>query len=94
MAQFAGARTTQSCLFCGEPIEPTAVDPCSAVLTAAPRAGEPEPARGRGARAKWWRRPPGVYWMHAACLRRAAHPSVALAFLDLAEGGHGGGLPS
>jgi len=24
--------------------------------------------------------------MHAACLRRAAHPSVPLYFLDLAEG--------
>ncbi|HEX2063687.1 MAG TPA: hypothetical protein VHE80_04615, partial [Acidimicrobiales bacterium] len=29
----------------------------------------------------WWRRPPDRYWMHAACLRRSAHPSVTLQFL-------------
>lgn len=76
-----------TCLLCGEPIARSAVDPCSAVLSArrpdrAP--GEPGGRRHRSA-AAWWRRPPGQYWMHAACLRRAAHPSVPLRFLDAAE---------
>lgn len=73
------------CLFCGEPIEPTAVDPCSAVISVAAR-GEPADQGRAGRRSpQRWRRPPGQYWMHAACLRSVTHPSVPLQFLDLAE---------
>ncbi len=73
------------CLFCGQPIAPSAVDPCSAVLSAALPDG-PEAARGHRKQSAWWRRPPGQYWMHADCLRGVAHPSVPLHFLDVAEG--------
>jgi hypothetical protein len=72
------------CLFCGESIERTKVDPCTAVFAVSP---PEEPERTRGARKpSWWKRPPGQYWLHGACLRRATHPSVPLHFLDLAEG--------
>ena len=73
------------CLFCGEPIEPTEIDPCTAVFAASGRE-DPLEAKRRGSRSSpWWRRPPGQYWVHAACLRSAAHPTVPLYFLDLTE---------
>ena len=77
-----------TCLFCGEAIERTAVDPCSAVIAPSlptqPRSpGDDAPARVIGA--TWQQRPPGQFWLHAACLRRVAHPSVPLHFLDMAE---------
>ncbi|MEZ5145398.1 MAG: hypothetical protein R2726_23235 [Acidimicrobiales bacterium] len=78
------------CLLCGAAIEPTDVDPLTAVITAAPSADERSAERPRGARrpaTTWWRRPPGQYWLHAACLRQAAHPTVPLPFLDVAESG-------
>jgi hypothetical protein len=79
-------RPSHFCLFCGEAIEPSNLDPCSAVISAS----SPDGADNAGRRPKrspsWWKRPPGQYWMHSACLRNAAHPSVPLHFLDSAEG--------
>jgi hypothetical protein len=77
------------CLFCGGTVARTGNDPCSAVLSVA-EPGEPDEAavdRGGRRRPAWWRRPPGQYWMHASCLRAAAHPSVPLHFLDVAGDG-------
>lgn len=81
------------CLFCGGSIEQTKLDPCSAVLAASWRDQGFDKTRGARRSSAWWRRPPGQYWMHAACLRRAAHPSVPLHFLDLAEGDQGAETP-
>jgi hypothetical protein len=73
------------CLFCGESIERTKVDPCTAVFAASsPDEGFDETRRARKS-SSWWKRPLGQYWVHAACLRGAVHPSVPLQFLDLAE---------
>jgi hypothetical protein len=81
--------TRHTCLFCGEPIAPDGVDPLTAVIAAAPRARSDPDAAARPERrrpgARWWEQPPGQYWMHAACLRRHAHPSTALQFLDIVE---------
>jgi hypothetical protein len=72
------------CLVCGESIEQTRVAPCSAVPAASWRDQENLKPPGGKTQTRWWRRPPGQYWMHAACLRIAAHPSVPLQFLDRA----------
>jgi hypothetical protein len=61
-----------SCMFCGESIERTGVDPCVALLT----------ARWLD---KGFEESPGQYWFHEQCLRRVTHPSVPLYFLDLAD---------
>jgi hypothetical protein len=78
------------CLFCGEPVAPDGVDPLTAVISVAPRSGsDPEAAADRPARRRpgprWWQQPPGQYWMHSACLRRHAHASTRLEFLDITE---------
>jgi len=83
-------QAVHTCLFCGEPIAPDGVDPLTAVISAAPRAGsDPDAAADRPKRRRpgprWWEQPPGQYRMHAACLRRHAHPSTALQFLDIVE---------
>ncbi len=60
---------TYMCLFCGESIVRSDVDPCSAVFTA----GWADDAFDSGT---------GQYWLHARCLRERASSSVPLYFLD------------
>jgi hypothetical protein len=83
----AATSSQHSCLFCGQPIEPRGLDPLTAVVSVAV---PPEPdaataadrVRRRRPGPRWWRRPPGQYWMHESCLRQHAHPSVQLQFLE------------
>ncbi len=60
------------CMFCGEAITETAVDPCALEVAV----HWPDPGfDGETA----------CYWCHADCLRTASHPSVPLYVLDLGE---------
>ena len=84
------ATASHVCLLCGRPVQARGVEPLSAVLSvAAHEASAPDPTPGRPRRRRpglrWWERPPGQYWLHVACLREHAHPSVPLQFLDIVE---------
>jgi hypothetical protein len=61
------------CMFCGNSIEETPVDPCAGLFVAAWSENAFEERAGQ-------------YWFHAACVQQHAHPSIPLYFLDLADG--------
>ena len=60
------------CLFCGESIARSHVDPCAGVLAAGWQEAGFEGSTGQ-------------YWFHAECLRTRTHKSVPLYFLEMGD---------